>query len=97
VNAVMNVRFPSNAGSSEECRLLGCYIVFLRSVRRLLVTANVVPSSPILVTLKMETLLSSEMAFLTRATRRNNHEDGILHSHLRENLKSLILEWCSVP
>jgi hypothetical protein len=35
------------------------HIVFLRSVRRLLVTANV-PSSPILVTLMMEVLSSSE-------------------------------------
>jgi hypothetical protein len=34
-------------------------LVFLRSVRRLLVTASVVPSSPILVTL-MEELSSSE-------------------------------------
>jgi hypothetical protein len=28
---------------------------------------------------------------LTRATRRNSPEDGILHSHRRENLKSYIL------
>jgi hypothetical protein len=48
-------------------------------MRRLLVTANVVPSSPILVTLMMEA---------TRATRHNISEDGILHSHRRENLKS---------
>jgi multidrug efflux pump subunit AcrB len=34
-------------------------IVFLRSVRLLLVTANVVPISPILVTLVMEALGSS--------------------------------------
>jgi hypothetical protein len=56
--------------------------VFLRSVRRLLVTASVVPSSPILAIL-METLSSSETSVLTRAARRKTPEDAILHSHCR--------------
>jgi hypothetical protein len=58
-------------------------ISFLRSVRRLLVTANV-PSSPILVTMIKEALSASETTVLTRPTRRNIPEDAVLHSHLPE-------------
>jgi hypothetical protein len=61
-----------------------------RSVRRLLVTATVVPSSPILVTLMMEALSSSETSILTIATQRNIPGDGILYSHHHETLKSYI-------
>jgi hypothetical protein len=48
-----------------------------RSVPQLLVTANVVLSSLILVTLMMEVQISSETSVLTRATQRNISEDGI--------------------
>jgi hypothetical protein len=58
-------------------------------MRRLLVTANVVPTSPILVTLMMEALSSSETSVLTRTTRRYSPED-VLYSYRREDLSSYI-------
>jgi hypothetical protein len=67
-------------------------VVFLRSVRRLLVAACVVPSSLIFVTLMKEAPSSSETSVLTRAKRRNNPEDTILQKDSVTN-KTWIQDW----
>jgi hypothetical protein len=59
-------------------------------VLQLLVTARGVPNSPIILTLMMGAIRSFETSARTRVTRRNIPEDGILHSHRRENLKCYV-------
>jgi hypothetical protein len=68
----------------------GTTLAITNSVLRLRVTSDVVPSSPILVILMMETIPFSETSVITRATRRHSPGDGILHSHRRECRKSYI-------
>jgi hypothetical protein len=65
-------------GSCKNRRFGGTVTSNRRSVRRLLVRASVVPSSPIFVTLMKDALNYSETSFLTRATWRNIPEDAIL-------------------
>jgi hypothetical protein len=61
----------------------------LHSVLRFLVTANV-PSSPILVKLMIQAIHPSETSVLTRVTRLNIPEHGILHNRSCGNLESYI-------
>jgi hypothetical protein len=56
-------------------------LVFIRSMLQLLITATIVPSLPILVTLMMHAIRSSKTSVLTTATLHNIPEDGI---HLKK-------------
>jgi hypothetical protein len=77
---------------AEECitsinRVIRIVELRMSAVTSQLVTANIVASPPILVTLMMEVTRSSETSVFTRVTWHNIPEHDILHSHQHENLK----------
>jgi hypothetical protein len=64
--------------------------LYIHAVVRLQPPAHAGSSLADFCTLKMEAIRSSETSVDTRSTRRHIPENGILHSHRRENLKSYI-------
>jgi hypothetical protein len=63
-------------------------------VLQLLVTANILLNWGNLPALMLEAIRSSETSVIIKATRSHISENGLLHSHHRENLKSYICQNC---
>jgi hypothetical protein len=78
-------------GPCKNRRFGGSHHLHHQGGKNLRVRNNVRNDSPILSTLTMQAIRSSETSVPTRAIPCNIKEDGILHSYRRENLKSCIL------
>jgi hypothetical protein len=72
-----------SSGMLRRMALVRSDVVFLLSVRRLFVSLKVALRCPILVTLMMEALHFSDTSVLTRTTRHDIPEDGIIPSNRR--------------
>jgi hypothetical protein len=70
------------------CKIWAFRAITMKNVTQLLVAANFVPISRILVILMMEAVRSSETSVLTSSTLRNIPDYFIFHSNSRESLKS---------
>jgi hypothetical protein len=81
--ALVNIDVSEERIASIRVQIVG----ELGTVMQLLVTTNF-PGWPILVTLLVDAIRSSEMSALTRATRRSIPGHCILHSYRRENINS---------
>jgi cobalamin synthase len=76
--ALVGIDFPEERSTSIiRVTRIGELGTLAITSSRLVVTANIVPSSPILVTLIMVVLHSSKMSVLTIATWSNTPENGI--------------------
>jgi hypothetical protein len=80
---------PKPELEQEEWCLLGCYAEVSEKLRASIIRViRIGELGTTFVIQMMEALSSSKTSVLTRATPCHIPEDAILHSHLRENLKS---------
>jgi hypothetical protein len=77
-----NVWDVLSCGSYKNRHFGGKYLLYHQGLL-LLLTVIIIYSSPVLVSLIMGAISSSETSVLTRATRRNISEEGILHREQR--------------